>query len=145
MKVADNLHQNQKSLNILSFEKALGYHLERQDHRHQSNRQSAGHHPRYAQKSVGTYHPVPFRQSHLHLFLRVEQPTYPITAKSLSSFQDFSGRNRGEIQTTPAVHRPSADSPSASSCHNTQRLEKYLQDIIGLAGSFYHGEYRDPS
>lgn len=39
MKVADNLHQNQRSLNILSFEKALGYHLERQDHRHQSNRQ----------------------------------------------------------------------------------------------------------
>ena len=29
MKVADNLHQNQRSLNILSFEKALGYHLER--------------------------------------------------------------------------------------------------------------------
>ena len=52
MKVADNLHQNQKSLNILSFEKALGYHLERQDHRHQSNRQSAGHHPRYAQKAL---------------------------------------------------------------------------------------------
>ena len=76
MKVANSLHQNQRSLNILSFEKALGYHLDRQAHRHQSNRQSAGHHPRYAQKSVGTYHPVSFRQSHLHLFLRVERPTY---------------------------------------------------------------------
>ena len=39
MKVANSLQQNQRSLNILSFEKALGYHLERQDHRHQSNRQ----------------------------------------------------------------------------------------------------------
>lgn len=130
MKVANSLHQNQRLLNILSFEKALGYHLDRQAHRHQSNRQSAGHHPRYAQKSVGTYHPVSFRQSHLHLFLRVEQPTYPITAKSLSSFQDFSGRNRDEIQTILAVHRPSADAPSESSCHNTQRLEKKLICLV---------------
>ena len=39
MKVADNLHQNQKSLNIWSLEKAIGNHLERQDHRHESNRE----------------------------------------------------------------------------------------------------------
>lgn len=144
MKVANSLHQNQRSLNILSFEKALGYHLERQAHRHQSSWQSAGHYPKICSKSVGTYHPVSFCQSHLHLFLRVERPTYPITVKSLSSFQDFSGRNRDEIQTIPAVHRLSADALSESSCHNTQRLEKYLQGIIGLAGNFYHGGVSRP-
>ena len=50
MKVANSLQQNQRSLNILSFEKALGYHLERQAHRHQSSWQSAGHYPKICSK-----------------------------------------------------------------------------------------------
>lgn len=52
MKVANSLQQNQRSLNILSFEKALGYHLERQAHRHQSSWQSASHYPKICSKKT---------------------------------------------------------------------------------------------
>lgn len=125
MKVANSLHQNQRSLNILSFEKALGYHLERQAHRHQSSWQSAGHYPKICSKKRWNISSgVILSKSSPSIFESWTTDISDYRQISLLLPRFFSGRNRDEIQTIPAVHRLSADALSESSCHNTQRLEK---------------------
>lgn len=145
MKVANSLHQNQRSLNILSFEKALGYHLERQAHRHQSSWQSAGHYPKICSKKRWNISSGVILSKSSPSILRVERPTYPITVKSLSSFQDFF---QDEIemrykQFPQFIGYQQMLFPSLLVItHRGQK--KYLQGIIGLAGNFYHGGVSRP-
>ena len=145
MKVANSLQQNQRSLNILSFEKALGYHLERQAHRHQSSWQSASHYPKICSKkrwniSSGvilsksspsifeswTTDISDYRQISL-LLPRFFQDEIEMRYKQFPQFIGYQQMLFPSLLVI--IHRGE---------------KKYLQGIIGLAGNFYHGGVSRP-